>query len=76
MNQFIVAEVSKNWTGQWVGPLPSPSDILCGRFEQVIEHNRKRGYRLHSWNIHRLMVDKDSLNETIIAVFEKEPADA
>ncbi len=70
MTQFIVAEVSKNWSGE---PAPESSrDILCGRFELLIEVNRKRGYRLHSFSLHRLMVADDQMNETIIAVFEKE----
>lgn len=64
---FIVAEVSKNWDG-----CRSPSHLLlCQQFEEVIEVNRKRGYRLHSFELSRTMTGKTVLNETIIAVFEK-----
>lgn len=64
--QFIVAEVSKNWNKD------SPaSDLVCQRFEHVINHNLQRGYRLHSFTLHRLMTEPDCLNETIIAVFER-----
>jgi hypothetical protein len=38
----------------------------------VIERNLRRGYRLHSFNMHRLMTRPEELNETIIAVFERE----
>jgi hypothetical protein len=65
---FIVAEVSKSW----VNGLPANGSpfVLAELFEQVIEHNRQRGYRLHSFDVHRLMTRPDELNETLIAVFE------
>lgn len=71
MTQFIVAEVTKNWAGEWVGDPPPPEDCLCGRFEKVIEVNRRRGYRLHSFTMHRLMTGPETMNESIVAVFEK-----
>ena len=65
---FIVAEVSTNWPKTWpVGPC----DLIAGKFEDVIEHNRRRGYRLHSFQLHRLLVDAEQMNETIVAVFER-----
>src|SRR6476661_4499437 len=72
-DQFIVAEVSKNWIdGRSSSPL-----LLCQLFERVIAVNLTRGYRLHSFQLHRVLVRAgDSLhaadlNETIIAVFER-----
>ena len=65
---FIVAEVSKTWTD---GLSPTPH-VLGQLFEEVITVNWARGYRLHSWQLHRLMVRKDELRETIVAVFEHE----
>lgn len=67
MNQFIVAEISKNWMN---GLSRSPR-LLGELFESVIEHNRQRGYRLYSFRLDRKMLRVDELNETIIAVFER-----
>jgi hypothetical protein len=69
---FIVAEVSKNWiAGQ------SPSALLLAQqFEHVINANLARGYLLHTFQLHRVMVDRDRMNETIIAVFRATPSDA
>lgn len=69
--QFIVGEVSKNWTG---GKEDFATGPLCQQFENVIEVNRVRGYRLHSFQVHRLMVGS-CMNETVIAVFERVSAD-
>lgn len=63
---FIVAEVSKTWIG---GDSPSPL-VLAQLFEGIINRNFKRGYRLHSFELHRVMVASDEMNETIVAVFE------
>lgn len=75
MNQFIVAEVSKNWQrAEYIGDtnhLAEAGLLLSNQFEKVIEVNRQRGYVLHSFQIHRLMTNSDVMNETIIAVFEK-----
>jgi hypothetical protein len=67
--RFIVAEISKNWNrDNWQGP------ILAQLFEDVIDTNRGRGYLLHSFQLHRLATpDGCGMNETIIAVFEREP---
>ena len=65
---FIVAEISKNWAdGESVANTP----LLANQFERVIEHNRRRGYWLHSFQLHRMMTAPGILNETIIAVFER-----
>jgi len=65
---FIVAEVSKNWFN---GVEATPgTGLLAEQFERVINVNAARGYQLHSFQVHRLMVRPDELNETIIAVFE------
>lgn len=66
MNKFIVAEVTKNWIEG-----KSSSPLLSNQFEEVIEVNLKRGYQLHSFQIHQLLIDNKSMAETIIAVFEK-----
>jgi hypothetical protein len=63
---FIVAEISKSWIN---GSAKSPL-LISEAFEQLIEHNRQRGYRLHSFQLHRLMTRPDEMNETVIAVFE------
>ena len=64
---FIVAEVSKNWRdGFEVTP---GTGLLAQQFELVINRNADRGYRLHSFQLHRLMTGPNELNETIIAVF-------
>jgi len=67
--RFIVAEVSKNWiNGQEV----KPNGPIAKLFEAVININAKRGYRLLSFELHRMMPRPDEMNETIIAVFEWE----
>ena len=67
--EFIVAEVSKGYINGV--PIDEKTGPICVEFEKVINTNRKRGYRLHSWKLDRIL-DSDShqLNETIIAVFE------
>ncbi len=67
--RFIVAEVSKNWFN---GREVKPSGLLAQQFETVIAHNLARGYRLHSFQLHRLMTGPTDMNETIIAVFERD----
>jgi hypothetical protein len=65
----IVAEISKNWIeGREVVP---GSGLLCQQFERVIAVNWDRGYRLVSFTLHRMMVHRNEMNETIIAVFER-----
>lgn len=66
MQRFIVAEVSKKWTNQ-----TPVNDLLCQRFEAIININSERGYRLIDWKISSVIVEGD-LNETIIAIFELE----
>jgi hypothetical protein len=67
--RFIVAEVSKNWLrGE---PFFPDTMLLAQQFEVVINTNYQRGYRLHSFSLHRLHVTSDEMNETIIAVFER-----
>jgi hypothetical protein len=70
--QFIVAEISKNWSD---GREMAPTGLVSTQFEQVIEVNRRRGYRLHSFQLHRMMTTAAQgpvLNETVMAVFELE----
>jgi hypothetical protein len=66
--RFIVAEISKNWIGG--RELTPGSGLLAQQFERVIAHNHRRGYRLLTFQLHRLMTQPDELNETIIAIFE------
>ena len=70
MDRFIVAEVSKNWVRNQ--PLIQGSRTISQTFEDVVNVNHERGYRLHSFTMHRLQMGNDEMNETIIAVFEKE----
>lgn len=65
--QFVVAEISKNW----IDGQSAEKGLLAERFEAAIEVNRRRGYRLQSFSLHRLMTGHNSMNETIIAVFER-----
>ena len=66
---FIVAEISKNYyaDGRSLQPF-----ALSQLFEEVIDVNHRRGYRLLSFQLHRLMTRPNELNETIIAVFERD----
>jgi hypothetical protein len=66
-DRFIVAEISKNWIN---GTSPSPL-LLAQQFEAAINHNFQRGYRLLSFELHRISPRPDEINETIIAVFER-----
>lgn len=68
-SRFIVAELSKNWVRN--EPFVD-TKLITQQFEQVINHNHERGYRLHSFTLHRLIIGDDEMNETIVAVFEKE----
>lgn len=77
---FIVAEVSKTWLrkqglsrgnelpGDEFEPAVS-GPLLSQLFETIINTNWVRGYALQSFQLNRVMVDPDQLNETIIAVF-------
>jgi len=71
MTEFIVAEISKNWTLENAGGEFTPDDFIRAKFEEVIEFNRRRGYLLYTFQFHRLMTSPTNLNETIIAVFGK-----
>lgn len=62
----IVAEISKNWP-QSRGTDPR---TMSQKFEDVIEYNRQRGYRLESWRMGNAIFEAGSMIETIIAVFE------
>ena len=79
--QFIVAEISKSWVG---GLEVQPTGPVCRQFEQVIEVNRQRGYRLLQFQysqsvlpatvlhlVQGQQIEPPQMNETIIAVFEK-----
>lgn len=68
-SRFIVAEISKNWR-KYISPDPR---VLSEMFEEVIVGNLSRGYILYDFQLNRIMTDADSMNETIIAVFERIP---
>lgn len=72
--RFVVAEVSKNWVGGEANV--SGSLLLSQQFEQIINYWDMRYYKLHSFSLHRLMVEPGTMNETIIAVFERKTTDA
>ena len=64
----IVAEVSKNWPD-----ISGDATLLSQRFETVIQANRERGYKLHSWRFSQIPNPAlKGCSETIVAVFEKE----
>lgn len=65
---FTVDEVATVWPKPW--PV-RPGELLTAKFEDLIEQHRQRGYRLHSWQLHRLVLPEDRLNETIVAVFQR-----
>lgn len=65
---FIVAEISKNWID---GQEATPTGLLAQQFEVIINTNAARGYRLHAFQIHRIIISVHEWNETIIAVFER-----
>lgn len=67
MQRFIVAEITKNWDSE-----TPVSDLLCQRFEEVININSARGYNLIDWKI-TSAANKDVLTETIIAIFQLNP---
>lgn len=72
--RFIVAEVSMNWLNGEPAALDRFPGLntIARRFEHVIAVNLERGYILRSFQLHRLMTGADELNETIVAVFERE----
>lgn len=65
---FIVAEISKTWHREDVQPAEG---WIARLFEQVIEVNLCRGYRLLTFQLDRCVINADELNETIVAVFER-----
>lgn len=70
LGRFIVAEVSKNWAdGEELHP---EMGLIAQRFEHIINVNAARGYKLLTFSLHRLMTSPNEMNETIVAVFERE----
>jgi len=65
----IVGEVSKTWREDRETLVDGP--ILAQRFEAMVEHNRARGYTLHSWQMTSTWVSPGVLTETIVAVFTR-----
>lgn len=65
MDKFIVAEISKSWTDP-----TSIKEILSQKFEQVINVNYNRGYKITDWKISSI-IHEGVLTETIIAIFER-----
>jgi hypothetical protein len=77
--RFIVAELSKNWPEDqadlecWNFGQPNNNGLrrfLAQRFEDVLNHNAARGYKLVDWKFDRSWSRNGLLNETIIAIFE------
>lgn len=66
--RFIVAEVSKTWVR---GAPISDSPLISQSFEQCINVNYERGYRLYSFFHNTTYINDDEMNETIVAVFER-----
>lgn len=67
--RYIVAEITKAWcNGQPVDPT---RPMINQQFENVIEVNRQRGYKLLTFNLAQCCWEA-ILTETIIAVFERE----
>lgn len=66
---LIVGEVSANYPHNEPGE--NGCALLSTRFEFLCKTNRERGFKLHSWQLDRKFME-GQLNETIIAVFEKE----
>lgn len=72
MDKFIVAEISKSWSGNFDENTPL-SQLIQNKFEDVINVNYKRGYNLQGWQFSNTYnPDRLELNETIIAVFVRE----
>lgn len=65
MDKFIVAEVSKTWNEENFN-----GTLLCQKFEQVINFNFNRGYKLIDWKFSATHYNA-AFTESIIAVFEK-----
>lgn len=65
MDKFIVAEVSKSWKAN--DPV---SNTLGQKFEEIINVNLSRGYKLSDWKLGQVC-NGDVFTETIIAIFEK-----
>jgi len=72
--RFVVAEMSKNWIGDQ--PAVVGGMLIAQSFEEIINYWSERGYKLHSFSLHRLATGTEFLNETIIAVFERSATDA
>ena len=65
----IVAEISRNWTQENKHEI---QHSVSRKFENVIEVNLQRGYKLDNWKFNTIVVEGE-MNETIIAVFTKIP---
>lgn len=70
MSPFIVAEVSKVWSGRDKDHSTlRGSDLISGRFALVIQTNFDRGYDLHDWRLSSVATGPDEVTETIVAIF-------
>lgn len=65
MKQTIVGEASVNWA---LGN--RPPNLISDLFETMVNVNDSRGYDLCSWQLDRVVVNGETINETIVAVFE------
>lgn len=64
---YIVAEISKNWVN---GREQVPgTGLVAEKFEDILNVNAARGYRLVQFQLHRLLIAPDAMNETLVAVF-------
>lgn len=74
----IVGEVSQNWIDGVPAALEGTTVTLslglvgvAARFEALIAFNAARGYILGSWQLSRVSVGTNQINETIVAVFRR-----
>jgi hypothetical protein len=65
--KYLVGEVTKTWDD---GEEPDLT-LVSEMFQQLINDQLGNGYRLHSWQLSRVMNGIQSINETIVAVFQK-----
>lgn len=74
--KYIVAEIAKTWAN---AEYDDGKALLNTQFENVINTNLERGYKLSEWKLGALQYDWTDKNgnetkfiqETIIAVFER-----
>ena len=66
---MIVGEATTNYVNG-----TCQSEPVGRKFERMIEHNRARGYALHSWHYAQSHgADLEWASDTIVAVFVRDP---